>query len=206
MTDIAAVPPSLNYCVAAMRGSMALRGQALQIELAVSLVVYHTCGSSDLAAKKVLRAVYAASGIDCIKQDSASYRTIARRIDRSAGLYDKVKHSTIAKWLNGKDDTQTIDAVVAGLKPLNLNSMDDVLTYTTGKKREKEAKPRTTYTPELHPLRRAEDAEAVVVLDTEHIHIGVPAGVSADELEEAAEQLIELADRVRAGDVELKAA
>lgn len=200
------IPTNLTYCVDAMRGSMALRGQALQIELAVSLIVYHTCGSSDIAAKKVLRAVYAASGIDCVKPDSVSYRTIARRMDRSAGLFDKIKPNTLTKWLKGKADTQAIDAVVAGLKPLKLNSMDDVLTYTTGKKREKESKPRTTYTPELHPLRRAEDVDAVVMLDTEHIHIGVPAGVSADELEQAAEKLIELADKVRSGEVELKAA
>ena len=141
MTDTSLVPQSLNYCVDAMRCSLALRGQALQIELAVSLIVYHACGASDIAAKKVMRSIYAAGGIDCLTHDTPSYRTISRRMDRSAGLYDKVKHTTIAKWVKGKEGEQIVDAVVNGIEPLHLMSMDDVLTYTTGKKREKEIKP-----------------------------------------------------------------
>lgn len=189
------IPVNLEFCVEAMRGSMMLRGQALQTELAVSFIVFDACGAADIGAKKILRAVYASAGrVECLTSGSPSYQTINRHMDRSARLYEKVKARSVTKWIKGRSGPEAIDAIIAALEPLHLMSMDDVAEYATGKPR---VSARTKYTPENHPKRRSDDSGFAFVVETEHIHVGIPADATPDEVVDAANRLMELAKEMK---------
>ena len=185
-------PVTLDFCIEAMRGSMNLRGQAVRIELAVGLVVYRACGSADAAAKKVLRGIHASAGrADCLTPQSPSYKPVMRRIDRCASLYDKLKSRTIKKWIDGKSEQAAIDAIVAELKALDIQSMEDVLDYV--------GLPRSDSKERSQPEhnRRASDREAAYTVDTEHVHITIPSEATPEELVQAADKLMELAREMR---------
>jgi hypothetical protein len=108
------------------------RRAALQIELAVGLVHFdqETEGTAS-AGKARLKEVYQAAGYDCMSKADRDYKTVNRRLNACAALYDKFGSSLVAGWSAGfAGDTEALLAyVVTELQPYGLETMDDVLHY-----------------------------------------------------------------------------
>jgi hypothetical protein len=181
----------LNFCIEAMRGTLLLSRQALQVELSVSLITYHVHGGASLAAKKVLRGIYASAGqVDCLTSDSRSYQTVNRRMDRCAKLYEHLGPRKIAKIIGDFEGKAALAAVAGLLAPLGLDSMDNVLDFV-GEPRNRV----TVATPlDIVPARRVSDTPGSLYFDTPHVHVVVPPEVSPDELLELARKLQHLAN------------
>lgn len=118
---------TMGHCIEALRNSMSLTEQAIQIEIAVSFVVFNEKGGTTLDVKKILREIYASAGrVDCLTSDSPSYKTVNRRMGRCADFYDILGHKEITKVLKGKKGKDSILAIVEFLKPHNISNMDDL--------------------------------------------------------------------------------
>lgn len=187
----------LSFCIDALRGSMMLRGQALQIELAVGLYAFQAIGATDINAKKTLRGIYASAGeADCIEPGSDSYQTVSRRIGYIAGLHDNLRPKVIKKWIAGKSGQDSIDAIIEQLKPYGFTAMDNVRIFITSAL----SKPVTIATdaeqaaPEPQH-RRATDAPGTVHVKTEHIDLPIPPDATKDELMDLAMQIMALAKK-----------
>ncbi len=135
-TVVSSTDDKLDFCVELLHGGMDLGKRALQIELAVGLYVFFTCGSADINAKKVLRGIYASAGqVDCIKPGSPSYTRVANRMTAIAGLYDKLKRRRITDWIGDHQGAAATTAIIEGLKPHEFMVLDDVTEFWTGKTR-----------------------------------------------------------------------
>ncbi len=123
---------NIEFCIASMNRSLMGSADMLQIELAVSLLVYSSLGAAGKDEKKVLRDVYASAGYDCLKKESPSYSTVLRRMDRSAALFEKLGAKKVIKVINGKQDQEALESLIGSLKTFALMSWDDVLQFSTG--------------------------------------------------------------------------
>jgi hypothetical protein len=192
MTD--KVLTNIDFCVTSMNKSLAGSAEWLQVELAVSLLVYSNIGDADINAKKVLRQVYASAGrFDCLTPDSPSYQTIARRMQRSAGLFEKLGAKKISKIINGKKDQEALDSIVSGIKSFQLMSWDDVEQFATGVPKKAAREPKT----QKEHKRRATDAEGTIHIETSHIRLDIPPEATAKEIMELARKLIQVAESAK---------
>ena len=185
---------NIDFCIETMTSSLIGSASALQIEIAVSLLVYSTLGSADLDAKRTLRQVYASAGrYDCLTPDSTSYQTISRRMQRSAGLFEKLGAKRLAKIIAGKKDQDALQLLVDGIKPFQLLSWDDVQQFATGI--DKKAA-RIVKTPAQH-IRRATDAPDTIHLKTENIKLDIPAVATHKEIMELVQKLIQVSESAK---------
>lgn len=187
----------LDVCIDALHGSMMLRGQALQIELAVGLYVFNTLGATDINAKKTLRGIYASAGeADCIEPGSESYQTVNRRMSYIAGLHDNLRPKVIKKWIAGKAGQEAIDAIIEQLKPYGFTAMDNIRIFITPTLSKPEpVKEDAVQAMEEVPHRRATDAPGTIHIKTDHMDLPVPPDTPPNELMDLAMQIIELAKR-----------
>lgn len=199
------IPQNLDFCIDALRGAMALRGQALQTELAVGLYTYHVCGSNDLQAKKVLRSIYASAGeADCLTPGSDSYQTVNRRMDYIAALYEKIKPRIIKKWIAGKSNQEAIDGIIVGLQPFEFRAMDHVRVFAKKPAQQRSESPVAEKNEPVtdHPMRRASDqpeAPGTRHVRTDHIDVAIPPDATRDELMRLAMEILELAKQAANG-------
>jgi hypothetical protein len=189
---------NLDFCVDAMRGALLLSRQALQVELAVGIVVYNAYGSVSLAAKKELRAIYAAAGqADCLTPDSRSYQTVNRRMDRCGKLFDHIGPNKISKVLSKLDDGAIIDTLVAFLAKFGIDSMDNVLDII-GEPRRREPHDPSIVNISLppvegeQPLRRQSDRPGAIHIETEHIKLDAAPELTEAEVMGLIRQLLDL--------------
>lgn len=167
---------NLDYCITAMNRSLAMSRQALQVELAVGLAVYHHFENTGLAAKKAFREIYAAAGqVDCLTSESRSYQTVNRRMDRIAKLFDYLGRSKIRRVIGEHDGMNRIEALITYLEGLHLDSMDDVLNYV--------GEPRQ---PSI-----AHNPHAIHIV-TAHVHLDVLPDASKAEIKEVISKLMAL--------------
>lgn len=167
---------NLNSCINAMQRALMSSKDALQIELAVSLFVFSSLGSADIHAKKTLRGVYASAGrFDCLYPDSPSYKSVSRYMSCSAWLFESMTKSKIKRVTKDKPDNEAIEAIIALLAPLQLQSWDDVAKHATGKPRATQAK-----------------IPGTVHLKTAHYKLDLTPDVTVDELIELRQKLDEI--------------
>ena len=170
---------TISYCIEALSGAMMLTAQAIQVEIAVSFIVFYNEGGTDINAKKVLRQVYASAGrVDCLSSGTGSYATVTRRMGRCAAFYDTLGKRKLKPVINGKQGKDAVQAVIEFIRPYEIENMDDVAAHG--------ARPRKPDVAPSEQHRRATDiAETVIHIETEHVHIDVAAEATKTELQEA---------------------
>lgn len=181
---------NFDFCTKALKSSLMTGKSALQMELAVGLFVFHSCGSADIYSKKALRFVYAACGEDCLTQEGADYKTNSRRMERIGKLYYKLGARKIKKALTGLGEMTAVDALREYIEPLQLKTMEAVSEYCADPADAK-------IEPKIHSVknltRRATDAPGVVHFATENCRVDIPPEASQTEIVNLANKLLQLA-------------
>lgn len=180
--------------LACLSNSVLHRRAALQIELAVGLCIAHDFAEDPAQGRVTLVQVYASAGYDCLKPDGRDYKTINRRVNSSFLLFDKIGDPAIKRAVRGKSGHRLVEAVQSLLEPLQLYTMDDVLTYC-GRSRAGQARTQVVaHERGATPARRAADHPDVVHVRTEHLDVPVPPTVTRAELMQLVAELIKMAD------------
>jgi hypothetical protein len=123
---------SYEVFVAAISNAALSRRAALQIELAVGLIHFtQENGGTDTAGKANLKAVYHAAGYDCMAKADRDYKTVNRRLNMTAKLFDKFGSSLVNGWVEKcAGDTEALIAyVVTELQSYAFHTLDDVADY-----------------------------------------------------------------------------
>lgn len=100
---------------------------ALQLEMSTGLVLFAEAGEASRDSKRALQQVYIAAGYDCADQYKQDYKTIRRRIDASAALFDWMGKETILKLIENRAEMNAIMACVQHLEQYNLKGINSVL-------------------------------------------------------------------------------
>lgn len=195
---------SASTCIEALANAFLCRRQALQVELAVGLVIFSAEGEASKHAKNELRAMYASAGYLCATSKDADYKNINKRINITAALFAVTGKRQVRNWIGSKAEAEIINAVMSELEPLQFATLDDVLEYCgrpnnkTARQRANAAKAaedarRSNKTPGGPFNRRADDVKGGFRIDTKVLHFVIPPTAKPAELLEAAAKLIELA-------------
>jgi hypothetical protein len=107
--------------------------QALEMELATGLALFAANGGVSLESKRQLQAIYVQAGYKADAISSEHYKTVRRRIDASAGLYEHIGHDEIVSWIGRAKDRNAIQKIVSNLEEYNLDSIQSVFALI-GKK------------------------------------------------------------------------
>lgn len=120
---------SAMTCVDLMTQAMMSRREALRTEVSVALGVFYEAGRTSNEAKEVLYQVYCRVGYDCIPSDRPDYKTINRRINNAALLFDKLGYDTLKKLVGKSTEYDLIGKIREKVLELGIESMDSLLTY-----------------------------------------------------------------------------
>jgi hypothetical protein len=200
---------TLDTCTTALNAAAINHKAAIQLELAVGLAVFHMYKGTNKDARKMLVQAYSLAGWQCQKFADPDYKTVNRRINATASLYEKVP---VAKWIGHLQEMDIIQAICEGLEPFQLYTMQDVLRYAAPHRvRDNKvavapvhdilAGPggnnHTGQERIMQQFRRASDRtdEGSQTLATEHISVTIPKDASRDEVIELAYQLLALAKK-----------
>lgn len=193
--------------VNAIAGAALSRRAALQMELAVSLVHFtQEKEGTDTTGKANMKAVYHGAGYLCMAKADRDYKTVNRRLNAMAKLFDKVGSSVVHGWIaKASEDTQEIlDCVQAELVAFGFDTLDDVLEYV-GTDTNRTRAPRQTSGPVLSVVstegEAAEQAPAPAAFNADGIFASLVANMNAEELREFCTKLL-----VHVATVELAAA
>ena len=200
---------TLDTCTAALSCAASNHKAAIQLELAVSLAVFHMNGGTSREARSVLNGVYASAGWQCSHFTDTDYKTVNRRINAAASLYEKVP---VGKWVGHLAEMEVIKAICEGLAPYELYTIQDVLRYAAPHKVQAA---RSAVNPAVDILsgpatngsnhtgqerimqefRRAGDRLRADMrrVSTKHLSLDVPKDVSHEEIMEFAAMLLSLA-------------
>lgn len=188
-------PVDFKDCVKALSSAFALSSKALQTELAVALLVFHSLGGPSASAKRDLRQIYADAGRPCLNHENAAYQTVMRRIGRCAALFSKIGARKVAKAVGAAAGSTAIAALVELVAPLQLRTMDEVGEYVGQVQRSRAATTKAAGQEEHN--RRAMDDPDVTHVKTRHIDVAVPPGTPAKELVTLANKLLKMAEALR---------
>ena len=122
---------SISTCITALHGAALSRKAAFQTELAVSFAVFLMQSGTERPARQMLTEAYASAGYLCMDPADADYKTVNRRINATADLFNKIKMRTVKKWAGAHGEEQLIAVMVEGLRPYELFSVADVQRYCT---------------------------------------------------------------------------
>lgn len=156
------------------------RRRALQVELAVGFAVILESGENQKLARVQLTEIYATVGYKCRASDDIDYKTIYRRITAAFTLYLFLGEAEIKSWAGNLSRGPLIDALIAGIEPLKLTTVNEVLEACKDAKHKEEGSARGRR-PGVH-------------IDTAHLHIVVPPTATKEELLEAASRLMKMAE------------
>ncbi len=196
---------SVITCVEMVSQAALDRRSAINNELAVGLGMFYEAGGTTQEAKSALQEVYHRSGYECQNSSGADYVTINRRLNASAKLYDFLGAEQIGNWVGNKVERQLVSAIIEGLKPSNLYSIDKVMAFI-GKPRAKAGPAEAEGSDEKdeHPQGGATDTPTeqrpqVYRLATQHMKLEVPKDgeVHPQELMDMAAKLITLAQKIQ---------
>ena len=110
-------------------GEFSSRRMALQIELAVGLT-HFAQETTDPTGKSALKAIYHAAGYECMAKVDRDYKTVNRRLNITAKLFEILGSDTIKQWCRGSDGTEAmISRVAIGLATYCFESLDDVADF-----------------------------------------------------------------------------
>ena len=86
---------SAQTCVEMIQHSDLTRRDALRVEIAVGLGLFYQSGRVTKDSKDMLTQVYAESGYDCLLTDGKDYKTINRRVNNSAILFERLGYNLL---------------------------------------------------------------------------------------------------------------
>lgn len=196
---------SIESCAAALNHAAMNRRAAIQLELAVGLAVFQYQGSSSKDARAMLNDAYAAAGYRCVHISEMDYKTVNRRINATAALFEKLP---VAKWVGRHSDADAIKSICDGLEPYELFTIADVMRYCTPQKVAKQRAAKVQVTPNADILnvpsgqakvheqfrRAADQADSNVLrVNTAHLSLVIPKGTPREEIIDLAMKLLQMA-------------
>lgn len=120
----------------ALTGAEGFHRDALQVELAVGLLVFSVFSvKADAAkvmpdAKKALREIYSKAGYACATPQGEDYKTVLRRISAAADLYQHIGgRETIVDWIGDASPRDQVKTIMEHVKNYKFDSINDVLAY-----------------------------------------------------------------------------
>jgi hypothetical protein len=190
-----------DTCARVLNAAAMNRKQAIQLELAVGLAVFQLHGNSGKDARTMLMGAYSAAGYRCTHINEMDYKTINRRVNATAALFEKLP---VAAWVGKLNDADAIKSICIGLEPYELFTISDVQGYCNPAKRRAprarvEARPHVDilagpsgHEKVIEQFRRAADTP-VRTVSTEHLTLAIPSGTPREEIIDMASQLLALA-------------
>lgn len=191
---------SIETCISALTRALLNRRTAFQLELAVGLAVFLTQGGAGRDGRVMLCEVYAAAGYQCTSVTGIDYKTINRRINATATLYERL---AVAKWAGKHVEGDLIQAICIGVAAYEFYGVADVQRFcqvdptppVQGEPLRVTPNPAilTGQSKVIEQFRRAADKPGRHV-ETSHLTVTIPDGTPRNELIELARKLLELAD------------
>lgn len=151
-------PPRMNESVwvTALSGAEGFHRDALQLELAVGLSVFSVKADAvkvGLDAKKALKEIYSKAGYACATPQGEDYKTVSRRINVAADLYQWIGgRQTIVDWVEDAPPREQVKVIMEHVKGYQFDSINDVLA--------KMGKPVTVKRPRVAAAPAPEPSEA----------------------------------------------
>ncbi len=192
---------TIETCADALNQAAMNRKAAMQIELAVGLAVFHLHGSTGKEGRVMLVNAYAAAGYRCQHINEMDYKTINRRVNATAALFEALP---VSKWVGKLHDNDAIRAICRGIEPYELYTIADVMRYCQrpGAVASRKVHAVTRVQPHMQILdpapgepytegprfRRAVDQYKHVT--TEHLTVAIPDDTPKWEIIELAMQLL----------------
>lgn len=139
-------------CVRALEKAIGFGRSALYLEVAVSLAVFASSTTgADRATKRVVMDIYAQAGFD-VSPTGRDYKTVNRRVNVSADLFNKLGEDAVKQAMHGLRDGKAIESLTSYLgEDIKFDSINALLEYV-GKPVEQ------TNTPEVRAARAAKEA------------------------------------------------
>lgn len=215
-TQIARPSVTTASCVKALEKAIGFGRSALYIEVSVALAMFSSSSTgADRSTKRVVMDVYAQAGFE-VATTGRDYKTVNRRINASAALYDKLGSEAIAQAMHGLREGKAIESLCNYLAETHkFDSINAVLEFV-GKPVEQ------TNTSEVRAARSnkeaaAANAEAVsinariekrqaerqaellddgIIVSAGILSIVIPRTCTAEEVRAMATKLTEFADRL----------
>jgi hypothetical protein len=209
---------SVEVCIKALNNAAMSRRAAFQTELAVGFAIFLVNNGTERAARQILVDAYASAGYQCLQTSDQDYKTINRRVNATADLFNRIGVKAVRKWAGKHNDDQLIAAMVEGLRPYELWTVSDVQRYAAPAP--VPATPAPTAAP-VNPhngiltgpaagnnsgqvavmglFRRAADqvAKGAEHIETEHMAVMIPKDATPDEIVTLAYKLLEMATKRR---------
>lgn len=207
------VPPaqiiSLETYISNIAKAMGSRRVALQIELSVGLSVFATHGSTSKEARDMLNQIYVNAGWRSVDPRGVDYKTVNRRINATASLFEKLGAEEINNAIGSNKEQRAINAIAKHLEHYKLLTVNDVFAFAgrpvkvkAHKRKEPEKKPN----PAPITRRRWTDEERrnAKKVDIGAIHWVIPPETRRRDLIEAARILLELSAEFNGNGAEVK--
>lgn len=176
---------TITYCIEALNGSMQQSAQAIQVEIAVSILVFYENGGVSIESKRMLRQVYASAGrLDCLTPHTGSYKTVSRRMGRSGNFYETLDPKMLRRMLKDKQGREAIEIIKQFIAAYEIENMDDLAAHG--------ARPRTPRPAPVENRRKTDFDATIVHLVTEHVHVDISPEVTRQEVQEAIKALRKL--------------
>jgi len=194
---------SPETCIKALGVATMNRKLAFQLELSVGLAMFLVGGGATRSTRSKLNETYAAAGYRCATIADPDYKTVNRRINATAMLYEK---SPVAVWVGEHNEEDMLRAVMLGIEPYELFTVVDVQRYCNP------PQPAPATPTAAHPeiltgpapatgqqqvismFKRAaaQVAKGARHIETEHLALMIPDDTPREELIEMASKLLEL--------------
>lgn len=189
---------SLETYVSNIGKQLMNRRHALQIELSVGLAIFAAHGGTVKEARDMLVKVYASAGYRCEDPREKDYKTINRRVNATAGLFDKIGIEKIIKAIGNSKEQKAINGIAKHLEDYKLHTVNDVLAYAGKPTTVREHK---RATPSQRRRWTDEERANMKHVDVGAIHWVIPPETRRRDLIEAARKLLELAEEFNNGEV-----
>lgn len=119
--------------ITALAGAGGFHRDALQLELAVGLSVFSVKADASkvpLDAKKALREIYTKAGYATATPQGEDYKTVNRRINVAADLYQFIGgRETIVDWVGDASPREQVKSIMEHVKKFGFDSVNDVLAH-----------------------------------------------------------------------------
>jgi hypothetical protein len=127
--------------VTALREAFGWHKNALHVEMAVNLVFFANQEKVDKKVRAALRPIYERAGYDCKTPAGEDYKTVQRRTDVAARLFEWLGgHESIHDWIEDAKPAEAIKLVTARLEKQRFDSIQSIRRAVDKERYEKEVK------------------------------------------------------------------
>lgn len=120
---------SMATYVASLTSSIMSYKHATLLEAATGLAIMCERNAADRHARRMLVSVYAAAGYDCADSSTGGeYKSVMRKVAIISELFNFIGAEKVQEWVGGNSEGAAIAAIVKGLEPFGIRSMDGILS------------------------------------------------------------------------------